>query len=279
MTRRMNGRWTRMLAAGACTTAAVLLAACGGETESGTPVPESATAATQMDAAETDAPGSKQTHSQPSAGVSEKPEVSAPYRAEEILVSGSTDTVDYDVVIPQISGGDPAVVTEFNESMRAALEDWIQRSDDMSYTLSTQEHEVTRIGEHVVAGLLVASYNANPPGAHPTPLVATVVVNTDTAAPITLQDLFPDLQAGLNRLSEQAALLLPGTAAGPEYFADGIAPETANFANWLPTPAGMEIHFDDYQVGPHAVGLVTITVPWENLTDVMDPYMATVVAS
>ena len=72
-------------------------------------------------------------------------------------MSGSTGTVDYDVVIPQISGGDPAVVTEFNESMRAAIEDQIHHSDDTSYTLSSQEHEVTRIGDHVVAGLLVQS--------------------------------------------------------------------------------------------------------------------------
>ncbi|MFZ2527544.1 MAG: RsiV family protein [Rhodococcus sp. (in: high G+C Gram-positive bacteria)] len=206
--------------------------------------------------------------------------MSAPYRAEDTLVSGSTDTVDYTVVIPQISGGNPAVVAEFNESMRSALQDQIDHDDEMRYTLSTQTHEVTRIGGHVVAGLLVTSFNANPPGAHPTPIVATVVVNTDTAAPITLPDLFPDLQAGLNRLSEQAMQLVPATTGlGDAFAADGVTPELHNFANWLPTPTGMEIHFDDYQVGPHAAGLVVITVPWENLSDVMDPYLATVVAS
>lgn len=275
----MNNRRNRIFVAGACATAAVLLAACGGGAESGTSVAESSTAAMQNHDLDSDATDSPQTHSAPSGGAAEESGLSAPYRAKEIPVSGSTGTVDYDVVIPQISGGNPAVVAEFNESMRAALEDQIHHSDDVSYTLSTQEHEVTRIGGHVVAGLLVTSYNANPPGAHPTPLVATVVVNTDTAAPITLQDLFPDLQAGLHRLSEQAALLLPGTVAGPEFYPEGIAPEATNFANWLPTPEGMEIHFDDYQVGPHAIGLVTITVPWANLSDVTDPYIATVVAS
>lgn len=272
----MTSRRKRILAAGACATATVLLAACGGGGETGTPVAESPTAAAQNDTPDADTADSPPTRPAPSTGAAGE---SAPYRAEEILVSGSTGPVDYDVMIPQISGGDPAVVTEFNESMRAALDDQIRHPGDASYTLSTQQHEVTRIGDHVVAGLLVTSYNANPPGAHPTPLVATVVVNTDTAAPITLQDLFPDLQAGLNRLSEQAARLLPGTVAGPEFYPEGIAPQEANFANWLPTPDGMEIHFDDYQVGPHAIGLVTITVPWENLGDVVDPYLATVVTS
>ena len=125
----------------------------------------------------------------------------------------------------------------------------------------------------------MTSWNADPPGAHPTPIVATVVVNADTAAPITLGDLFPDLPAGLQALSDSSARLLPETVAGPDFDRSGIEPTEANFANWLATPAGMEIHFNDYQVGPHAIGLVTVTVPWEDLADVIDPELAPVVSS
>lgn len=273
----MNNRRNRILVAGACAAAAVLLSACGGGGGDGATTVESSTTAIQTGGSAAESAAPEPTVTEPTA---EESPVSAPYRAEDTLVSGSTDTVDYTVVIPQISGGNPAVVAEFNESMRSALQDQIDHDDEMRYTLSTQTHEVTRIGGHVVAGLLVTSFNANPPGAHPTPIVATVVVNTDTAAPITLPDLFPDLQAGLNRLSEQAMQLVPATTGlGDAFAADGVTPELHNFANWLPTPTGMEIHFDDYQVGPHAAGLVVITVPWENLSDVMDPYLATVVAS
>lgn len=253
---------------GACGVAVVVLTGCS--VESGTAVAESSTAAPSAAPSTvertTTAPTTAETGSEP-------------YRAEALLVSGSTDRVDYDVEIPQISGGDPAVVAEFNESMRAALQNLIDGPGTERYTLATGTHEVTRIGERVVAGLLVTSYNMNPPGAHPTAIESTVVVNTDNAAPITLQDLFPDLQAGLNRLSEHSALLLPETAAGPDYVAEGIAPEEINFSNWLPTPEGMEVHFGDYQVGPHAIGLVTVTVPWDELADVMDPEILRVVSS
>ncbi|MGN5235766.1 RsiV family protein [Rhodococcus sp. SJ-3] len=255
------------LLAGACAVVVLVLTAC--TAESGTAVAGSSTASPQITE-----------NTSTSIGTTTATEADQqPYRAETLLVSGSTDRVDYAVEIPQIGGGDPAVVDEFNESMQAALQDLIDGRGTERYTLATGTQEVTRIGEHVVAGLLITSYNMNPPGAHPTALVSTVVVDTDNATPVTLQDLFPDLQAGLDRLSEQSALLLPETAAGPDYVREGIAPEENNFADWLPTPEGMQIRFGDYQVGPHAIGLVDITVPWDELADVMDRAILPVVSS
>ncbi|EME19480.1 RsiV family protein [Rhodococcus triatomae] len=202
------------------------------------------------------------------------------YTATSARVVGDTGLVRYDVEVPQVEGGDPAVAAEFNESMRAALQDQIDGSAGESFTLDgLNDSQVAHIGSRVLAGLLVTSWNADPPGAHPTPLVATVVVDTDNGQPITLNTLFPDLQAGLDRLSEESALLLPGTAAGPDFERSGIEPTHENFANWLATPDGMEVHFSDYQVGPHAIGLVQVTVPWDRLRGVMAPAMVDVVSS
>ncbi len=186
-------------------------------------------------------------------------------------VVGSTERVDYDVGIPRIDGPDPAVVEEFNESMRTALQDQIDGFDDARFSLSDARPGPTYVGSSTVGAVLNISWDANPPGAHPTYIIATVTVNTDTAAPITLQDIFPDLQAGLQRLSEQSALLLPTTAAGPDFESTGIEPVADNFANWVPSADGMNIRFGDYQVGPHALGLVDVTIPWTALTDVADP--------
>ncbi|MGW6377664.1 RsiV family protein [Rhodococcus sp. NPDC055112] len=206
------------------------------------------------------------------------PRAAGPYVATTSRSTGDTGRVRYDVTLPRIEGGNPAVIAEFNESVAAALQDQIDGPGDERFTLEGRE-AFARIGGRVVSGLLVTSWNANPPGAHPTPLVATVVVGVDDAQPITLAALFPDLQAGLNRLSEESARLLPATAAGEEFEREGIAPTELNFANWLPTPAGMEIHFSDYQVGPHAIGLVVITVPWDRLADVVAPELLDVVRS
>lgn len=193
------------------------------------------------------------------------------YSFGTVRIAGATDRVTYDVAVPQIDGPDPAVVQEFNESMHQALVDQTQGYGDARFSLSDARPGPTYAGNNVVGAVLNTSWDANPPGAHPTYIIATVTVNTATAQPITLQDLFPDLPAGLQRLSEQSALLLPDTAAGPNFESGGIAPETANFANWVPSSTGMNIRFGDYQVGPHAIGLVDVTIPWSALTDVADP--------
>lgn len=186
-------------------------------------------------------------------------------------VSGATDRVVYDVNIPQIEGGDASVIAEFNESMRAALQDQIDGFGNESFTLTDARPGPTFIGQGVVAAVLNTSWDANPPGAHPTSVIATVTVNTSTATPVTLQDLFPDLEVGLQRLSEQSAALLPDTVAGPDFERSGIEPVERNFANWIPSAGGMNIRFGDYQVGPHAIGLVDVTIPWSALADVVDP--------
>lgn len=202
------------------------------------------------------------------------------YTATTVRITGDNGRVRYDVVVPQIEGGDPAVAAEFDESMRAALQDQIDGWQGDRFTLeSTDRSAVVHIGSRVVSGLLVTSWNADPPGAHPTPIVATVVIDADDAQPITLDRLFPDLPAGLDRLSEESARLLPTTAAGPDFQREGIEPKQENFANWVATPAGMEIHFSDYQVGPHAIGLIDVTVPWERLSDVVAPDLVDVVSS
>ena len=204
----------------------------------------------------------------------------AAYTKTSIQVQGNTpNNSSYDVDLPQVDGANAAVTKEFNESIRAALQDQIDRNGDQAFTLTGGDSEVSHIGEHVIGGLLLTSWNAVPPGAHPSALVATVVINTDTAQPITLDALFTDKAAGLRRLSTEAANLVPTTAAGPDYFTGGIEPTEANFANWLPTPSGMEIHFTDGQVGPHAVGLIVVTIPWENLSDVLAPGIEQVVSS
>lgn len=205
--------------------------------------------------------------------------VETPYIATSVRITGDNGRARYDVLVPQVDGGDPAVAAEFDESMRAALQDQIDGWPGERFTLeSTDRSAVVHIGSRVVSGLLVTSWNADPPGAHPTPLVATVVIGDD-AQPITLDLLFPDLQAGLQRLSEESARLLPATGAGPEFAREGIEPKAENFANWVATPDGMEIHFTDYQVGPHAIGLVVVTVPWERLADVVAPELLGVVSS
>ena len=91
--------------------------------------------------------------------------------------------------------------------------------------------------------------------------VGTVVVDSRSGRTIDVVDLFSDRQAGLDRLAEQTRILTgyAGLAATPE-----------NFANWIPTADGVELHFPSSLLfWPPA-----ITVPWSQLTAVIAPDMA-----
>lgn len=194
-------------------------------------------------------------------------------------VAGSTDRVDYDVAIPQVTGGDPAAADKFNQSMRNALQDQIDGFDEQRFALSDSRPAPSHIGAQVISAGLNTSWDARPPGAHPSSIVATITIDSSTASPVTLQDLFPNLQAGLRRLTDQSSRLLPQTAAGPDFAHEGIEPKVQNFANWIALPQGMNIRFGDGQVGPHAAGLVDVTIPWDSLADVADPRLLDVVRS
>lgn len=194
-------------------------------------------------------------------------------------VGGTNERVTWDVTLPQVTGGRAAVAAEFNESMQSALDDQIDGFGDSRFTLSDARQGPSYIGDKVISAVLNLSWDANPPGAHPTYIIATVTVNSETGGPVTLQDLFPNTQEGLQRLSDESAYLLPGTPAGEHFELSGIEPTVANFANWVATPAGMNIRFGDYQVGPHAIGLVDVTIPWDHLADVADPYILGVLSS
>lgn len=253
--------------------ALAVTAALGGCSTSGTATP--ASAPTTTDVTVTTARAEPTSTTPPPTS-----NAAQPYVLGSTRVTGSTARATYDVAIPQLSGGNPAVTAEFNESMRAALQDQIDRDYGNDFALSDGYSKgETHVGRRVISSEQITSWIAVPPGAHGNSLLATVTINADTAQPITLGDAFTDLDTGLSRLSDRAAAILPSTRAGESFERSGIEPTEANFANWTASPQGMNIHFGDYQVGAYGIGLITITVPWADLSDVLAPGMQAVLSS
>lgn len=179
------------------------------------------------------------------------------------------------LTVDTVSGGDAAVASAFNKAVQNSVTD--QRDSatkdanpDGTWTFDTDP--TIYFGGASISELISGLFNAVP-SAHPVNYVSTVVIDSRTAAPITLGDLFTDEQAGLNRLSQQTKLLLPAVmGTGPAPMADepGNAPVAENFANWIPTPEGIELHFNDYQF---VHGTPVLTVPWAAVDDVIAPDM------
>ncbi len=250
-------------------TLAAGLAACSGATSA----PSSTTTATSPTTSTT-ATTSPSTTAAPTSGLSN----GANYTVTRSSAGDATSDGRgrWNLVVDTVTGGDPRVAEAFNSAVHASAAgqlDPVKRDADPDGTWTFDTEPQIYFGAASVSELITGLY-VHVPSAHPTSYVSTVVIDSRTAKPITLDDLFIDKQAGLERLSQQTKELLPAVSGvGPTPMPDepGNAPVEANFANWVPTPAGMEIHFADYQFFH---GLPTITVPWSALDDLLAPGMA-----
>lgn len=178
------------------------------------------------------------------------------------------------LVVDLVSGGDDRVADALNQAVQNSAKEQLESfkrdaGTDGTWTFDTQPE--LHFGGASIAELITGTY-MHAGAAHPLLSTGTVVIDSRSARPITLSDLFTDKNAGLKQLSEQSKLLLPAVLNIPAPMGDepGNAPTEANFANWIPTPAGMEIHFADYQFGH---GRPVITVPWSALDRLLAPGM------
>ncbi|CAM3573190.1 RsiV family protein [Smaragdicoccus niigatensis] len=191
----------------------------------------------------------------------------SPYVATTAKLKGVKGGATYDVEIPQVEGGKPAVSEKFNNSVRTSVDQQINQ--DGTFTLDGVSQKVI-LGNDVIAGVLEMSFMVTDPmAAHPNGLVGTFVIRKSNAKPVMLTELFSDVNEGLQRLSDAAKQKVKAKLGADSTFDGGMSPDAKNFANWVPTSTGLEIHFDDGQVGPHAAGMVVIEVPWSTFDGVL----------
>ncbi|TDH19536.1 hypothetical protein [Mycobacteroides franklinii] len=200
------------------------------------------------------------------------------YTPELTAEKGAQGTVSYDVHLPQLSGGVDAVRDRFNDGIRTALRDLIENlpgpSKDLTVSIDDGDlgpgPETTRvavIGPHVVAGIQVYLWYAGG-AAHPNQSVSTTVINSDTAQPITYDDLFPNQYAAIERLRQ----VLPGLDPTGRVRQDNV---NVRLEQWLPAPTGVRF----YVPVSHAAGdFVPIAVPWDRIRDLVDPKIVPVLS-
>jgi hypothetical protein len=89
---------------------------------------------------------------------------------------------------------------------------------------------------------------------------------------LSLEELFPGDSDYLDALSSYCIAELSRRAIGfYGGFQQGAEPTPENYRNWNITANGLLVTFDEYQVAPYAAGPQTVTVPYSELTAVMNP--------
>jgi hypothetical protein len=186
-------------------------------------------------------------------------------------------TVDYE----KLAGGDPVVAGAINRILddEANGQVWLyaaSASKTSPWTFHTRGRLLFR--PLTVSALFAGQYNAIELPNMPVDAVATRVFDSRSGIQIVWDNLFTDKQAGLARLSDLSAKILPATYPTPplggwaEYGAS-LAPLERNFKLWIPADGGIELHFPDRQFGR---GVHVITIPWSAVSDLIAPAFAAI---
>jgi hypothetical protein len=208
--------------------------------------------------------------------VEESTDHTAPYTATTERVQRILGTVAVDVELPQVQGGVPDVAQAFNNEMQEQLQ--TQADSLTGGTLQDRPGSGVRIGTQVLSGLLrTAAIDFTT--ATSTALASTVVMDANSGSLITLSSLFKDLNKGLMKLQELSQALGPSSSAGSNFDGTKLEPSEKVFERWTAETSGMRVYFVPGLVAPESEGIVDLTIPWDNLDDVLKPGVAQIVAS
>lgn len=108
--------------------------------------------------------------------------------------------------------------------------------------------------------------------AHPYHYSLTFNYDLEQGKKLSIDELFPKDSDFLEALSRYCIAELSKRDIGfYGGFQQGAEPTPENYRNWNITSNGLLITFDEYQVAPYVVGPQTVTVPYSELTTIINP--------
>lgn len=143
-------------------------------------------------------------------------------------------------------------------------------SDTRKESLSIVFEE--RAGAHTVS--YVYTLHLDTLGAHPNTFYRTFTFNLETGAELKISDLFVPRSDYLKRLSAIAEFELAKSLkdmANIEYIRQGVTAEALNFQTFAIEGENLILIFPPYQVAPYAAGTQTVSIPLEQLREILKP--------
>lgn len=105
---------------------------------------------------------------------------------------------------------------------------------------------------------------------HPNAYPVTFNYDLRRGRSLKLADIFQDKVGYLPVIAEYCQAELKRKYSDQLFNNDGAAAKAENYQNWNIGPEGLVISFNDYQVGPHAMGRPMIVIPFSALSMVLD---------
>lgn len=113
--------------------------------------------------------------------------------------------------------------------------------------------------------------------AHPWTVVEAVTFDLATGRPVSLPDLFATGSDVHGTIADEVAPRLVAVLdpAGEGWAAAGVregaAPDAESLRRFVVDRAGLTLHFDQYQVAPGAAGVLSVTLEWDGLLELLPP--------
>lgn len=204
------------------------------------------------------------------------PEVTTASIASQSPPEDGRPAVEIDLVFPELTGlADGGVQERVNGTIRAAMEQEVEAftmsvgetagGDGMPPLGLTSRYTVGILTPGVLSVVLpVQTYTG---GAHPYTVVRTFTFDLATGEERGLTDLF---ESGiLERVSELVVERIDDEHGTGDWAAEGAAPTEEALGRFMLTPEHLQVWFDEYQVGPYAIGTPSVDVPYDELRDLV----------
>ncbi len=198
-------------------------------------------------------------------------------KVEALTGSGKAPhAYEYRVELPQVAGQ-----SAMNDVMRAWAKKRIVEfvavvEEDNSGTGESESQRsnltgrsaTTLVDRRVVSFRLVLSQYISG-AAHPGAQVKSFTFDLTTGKELALPDLFKPGAPYLNYLSRRALEQLKASEFKDDLIEEGASARDPNFASYNLTDKGMEVTFQEYQVGPYAIGTPTVKYTYAELRPLM----------
>ena len=197
-----------------------------------------------------------------------------------LLDSGSNPEYSLEVNYPQFTGTNNPQLQAFNQYSQQSASELFdsyrneilkpQGTPDPNFQPSFMEatYQVTNGTDGLLSVLYtVADYWSG--AAHPNQFARVLNFNLITGQEITLADFFLPGTDYLQAISDYCVTKLK--KQDRLMFEAGAQPSADNYQNWNITPGGLQISFDPYQVGPYAMGPSTVSIPYMDLKQILNP--------
>ena len=235
------------------------------------------------------------TTSRPATTVTSKPAVTTttspsarPAFVDDVVTGGNgAERYSYRLTFPRLQGlVDTPVQDSINADIRAAVgvvvDEFVVGVKDFGAPpppLADQnsalegDYEVARLDDGLASvGVRVSRFYAG--AAHPGAVLLTFNYDLASSRRLALVDLFAPGAPYLERLSELSRELLlakPGFDQVQDFVLAGTEPKAENFGGWTLTDQDLVITFSEYQVGPYAMGMPHVSLPFASLRTLLDP--------